>query len=271
MRDSKCSKKFPKPFQTQTSTSDDGYPKYRRRSPDQGGQSATVRNYDIDNRWIVPYNPLLLKIFDAHINVELYSSIKSIQYVTKYINKGSDQATFSIQSPNEVETYQSGRYICSSEAVWRILSFEVHDRAPTIVHLAVHLENGQRVYSSYALKMISRKLTYDRVPSYYTWNQSSKTFQRRKQGTVVDGFPGIKKTDALGRVYVIHPNNSECFHLRMLLHVVKSPTSFAHLRTVQGVIYNTYQMACKAMGLLEDDSHWENTLSEQLFAVPLHH
>ncbi|XP_059221537.1 uncharacterized protein LOC131996104 [Stomoxys calcitrans] len=284
MRDSKCSKKFPKPFQIQTSTSDDGYPKYRRRSPDQGGQSATVGNYDIDNRWIVPHNPLLLKIFDAHINVELCSSIKSIQYVTKYINKGSDQATFSIQSPNEVETYQSGRYICSSEAVWRMLSFEVHDRAPTIVHLAVHLENGQRVYFTEnniqevvynprdttltaffklcAQDDFAKTLTYDRVPTYYTWNQSSKTFQRRKQGTAVDGFPGIKKTDALGRVYAIHPNNSECFHLRMLLHVVKGPTSFAHLRTVQGVIYNTYQMACKAMGLLEDDSHWENTLSE---------
>lgn len=128
MRDSKCSKKFPKSFQTETSTSNDVYPKYRRRSPEQGGQNATVRNHDIDNRWIVPYNPLLLKIFYAHINVELCNSIKSIQYVTKYINKGSDQATFSIQSSNEVEKYQSGRYIC------------------TIVHLAVHLENGQRVY-----------------------------------------------------------------------------------------------------------------------------
>lgn len=284
MRGSKCSKKFPKSFQTQTSTSDDGYPKYRRQSPEQGGQSATVRNHDIDNRWIVPYNPLLLKIFDAHINVELCSSIKSIQYVTKYINKGSDQATFSIQSPNEVEKYQSGRYICSSEAVWRILSFEVHNRAPTIVHLAVHLENGQRVYFTgkniqevvnnprdttltaffklCAQDDFAKTLTYDRVPSYYTWNQSSKTFQRRKQGTAVDGFPGIKKTDALGRVYVIHPNNSECFYLRMLLHVVKGPTSFAHLRTVEGVLYDTYQRACKTMGLLEDDSHWENTLSE---------
>ncbi|XP_035217047.1 uncharacterized protein LOC118190448 [Stegodyphus dumicola] len=133
-------------FQTQTSTSDDRYPKYRRRSPEQSGQNGTIRNHDIDSRWIVPYNLLLLKIFYAHINVELCNSIKSIQYVTKYINKGSDQVTFSIQSPNEVEKYQSGRYICSSEAVWRILSFEVHDRAPTIVHLAVHLENGQRVY-----------------------------------------------------------------------------------------------------------------------------
>ncbi|GBP57487.1 hypothetical protein EVAR_36139_1 [Eumeta japonica] len=84
------------------------------------------------------------KKFDTYINVELCSSIKSIQYVTKYINKGSAQATFSIQSLNEVEKYQSGRYICSSKAVRRILRFSAHDRAPTIIHLAVHLENGQK-------------------------------------------------------------------------------------------------------------------------------
>lgn len=100
-----------------------------------------------------------------------------------------------MQSPNEVEIYQSGRYICSSEAVWRILSFEVHDRSPTIVHLAVHLENGQRVYFTEnniqevinnppdttltaffklcAQDDFAKTLTYDRVPSYYTWNQSS--------------------------------------------------------------------------------------------------
>lgn len=78
--------------------------------------------------------------------MELCSSVKSIKYITKYINKGSDQATFSLDNRNEVEQFQSGRYICSSEAVWRILSFDVHERAPPIIHLAVHLENGQRVF-----------------------------------------------------------------------------------------------------------------------------
>ena len=128
----KCSKKCPKTFQSQTSTGDDGYPKYRRWLPHDGGFKATVRNHEIDNRWVVPYNKLLLKIYDAHINVELYSSVKSIKYVTKYINKGSDQATFTLQSTNEVEQFRSGRYSCSSEAIWWIMSFDIHKRAPVI-------------------------------------------------------------------------------------------------------------------------------------------
>ncbi|XP_045455771.1 uncharacterized protein LOC123665525 [Melitaea cinxia] len=284
MHEGKCSKKFPKPYQSQTSTGDDGYPKYRRLSPEEGGRKAAIRNYEIDNRWVVPDNKLLLKIFEAHVNVELCSSVKSIKYVTKYINKGSDQATFSLHSTNEVEQFQSGRYICSSEALWRIMSFNIHERAPTVTHLAVHLENGQRVYFTEnnvndivnnprdttltaffklcAEDDFAKTLTYDKVPAYYTWNQNTKKFQRRKQGAVVLGYPGVRKTDTLGRVYVVHPNNAECFHLRLLLHVIKGPTSFRSLRTFEGVTYDTFQGACKAMGLLEDDSHWESTLSE---------
>ena len=47
---------------------------------------------------------------------------------------------------DEVEAFQLGRYISSNEAVWRILGMPIHERYPTVVHLSVHLENGQRVY-----------------------------------------------------------------------------------------------------------------------------
>jgi len=67
--------------------------------------------------------------------------------VCKYVNKGSDHASFALENEkDEIKTYESGRYISSSEAVWRILEFPIHERFPTVVHLAVHLENRQRVY-----------------------------------------------------------------------------------------------------------------------------
>ncbi|GBL75265.1 hypothetical protein AVEN_168352-1, partial [Araneus ventricosus] len=70
-------------LETQFAT--DGYALYRRRKPEDGGQTATVKmksdSVVIDNRWIVPYSPLLLKMFDAHINVECCNSIKSIKYI----------------------------------------------------------------------------------------------------------------------------------------------------------------------------------------------
>lgn len=38
------------------------------------------------------------------------------------------------------------RYISSNELCWRIFGFPIYDKHPMVVHLAVHLENGQRVY-----------------------------------------------------------------------------------------------------------------------------
>ncbi|CAG9838211.1 unnamed protein product [Diabrotica balteata] len=49
-------------------------------------------------------------------------------------------------SNDEFTQYQMGRYVSSNEAIWRMFSFSIHERHPTVVHLAVHLENGQRVY-----------------------------------------------------------------------------------------------------------------------------
>lgn len=287
MKNGVCTKKYPRRFMNDTQTGEDGYPVYRRRDTENGGRSTTLQirgnMVTIDNRWIVPYSPLLCKTFNAHINVEYCHSVQAIKYICKYINKGSDQATFSLRNPqDEVENYLNGRYISTSEAVWRLFEFPIHDRYPTVVHLAVHLENGQRVYFTpgtahqviqnprnttllafFALcneDEFAKTLLYHEVPQYYTW--ANNKFTRRRRGEDVVGHPGIKKDAALGRVYGIHPSQSECFYLRILLHHVRGPTSFAYLKTVNGFVKETYQAACRDRGLLENDDHWGNTLSE---------
>jgi hypothetical protein len=297
MVEGKCTKRYPRDLVLETQTGEDGYPVYRRRKPGSGGFTAKIKLHigskwqevEIDNRWIVPYNPLLSKMFQAHINVESCQSVKSIKYICKYVNKGSDQAVFELQKKesilDEVEIFQMGRYISSNEAVWRILGFPIHERHPTVVHLSVHLENGQRVYfdpktvqpetilsppktTLLAFFELSQKdpfaqtLLYCEVPRYFTWDPSKKAFQRRKQGKDVDGHPGVKATDALGRVYTVHPSNAECFYLRMLLHVVRGPTSFLHLKTVGGVLCRTFREACQRRGLLENDGQWNMALEE---------
>jgi hypothetical protein len=285
MSDGKCTKKYPRNLIRETQTGEDGYPLYRRRRPGDGGFTTYInmhnREIEVDNRWIVPYNPVLSKKFQAHINVEWCHSLKSIKYICKYINKGSDQAVFQLQNTapilDEVQSFLLGRYICSNEAIWRILRFLIHERYPTVVHLRVHLENGQRIYFTpgnlqqllqaaphmtlTAFFHLCRQdafvktLLYCDVPRYYTWNASRKQFQRRKQGSMVEGHPGVWVTQALGHVYTVHPSNSECFYLHMLLHVVRGPTSFTDLKTVNGVVCETYRETCDRLGLLESDAH----------------
>lgn len=98
----------------------------------------------VDNRWIVPYCPLLSKTFSIHCNDEHWNSIKSIKYVFKYVKKESDMTIFGIVDLNasdEVTKFQLERYVSRNKAIWRLFSFSIYKRHPTVVHLVVHLEN----------------------------------------------------------------------------------------------------------------------------------
>jgi len=88
MVDNSCSKKFPKQYCDETVyVSDGGYPMYRRPN---NGRVALVRQREVGNEFVVPYNPYLLAKYDAHINVEVCSTIKSVKYIYKYVYKGHD-------------------------------------------------------------------------------------------------------------------------------------------------------------------------------------
>ncbi|GBP33831.1 hypothetical protein EVAR_25433_1 [Eumeta japonica] len=223
MADGKCTKRYPRPLVAETVTGNDGYPVYRRRSKEDNGRTIKVKvqnqEIEIGNEFIVPYCPLLSRIFETHANVESCHSAKSIKYLCKYVTKGSDMAVFGIASENandEISNFQMGRYVSTLVLTYLPyisphISFQIHERYPTVVYLAVHLENGQRVYfteanaaqraerppsttltSFFAMceaDPFAATLMYVEMPKYYTWNQSTKKFQRRKQGTPVPDWP----------------------------------------------------------------------------------
>jgi PIF1-like helicase/Helitron helicase-like domain at N-terminus len=302
MSDGHCTKRYPRQLLLETQTGEDGYPLYRRRKPEDGGFTCTKivgRNEVVlDNSWVVPYCPLLSRIFDGHINVEYCNSVKSIKYICKYIHKGSDQAVVALEDAagegpanqqrnehDEISKYQTGRYVSSNEAVWRLLNFPVHDRYPSVHHLSVHLEDGQRVvfhpqnvrqtiqepqhttltafFQLCIRDDFAKTIFYVEVPRYFTWLTGNKTWKKRVRGGVVEGNDDVRSSPALGRVYTVHPNSGEIFYLRLLLHTIKGPTSFQALRTLaDGTVCATYREACQRRGLLEGDAHWDNSLRE---------
>ncbi|XP_052829753.1 uncharacterized protein LOC106880777 [Octopus bimaculoides] len=143
MAGGKCTKRYPKKFLLQTQFSEYGYPSHARRTPEDGG----VSNYGC-LPWIVPFCLFVSKAFHAHINVEFCSSVKSIKYVCKNINKGSADAITALQQENvqdEGSQYKLGRNISSNDPFWCILGFPIHERHPAIQQ---HLENGLREFLS---------------------------------------------------------------------------------------------------------------------------
>ncbi|GFX44717.1 ATP-dependent DNA helicase [Trichonephila clavipes] len=196
---------------------------------------------------------------------------------------------------DEVTTYQQGRYISSSEAVCRLLNFPIHQRYRTVVHLAVHLEGGQRVYyepgqptahltdtppkTTLTAFFISAKQTLLQkhccILKYldiFAGMPVKRSGKSEKKGVPLADFPGYVTNNALGRVYIVHPNNREAFHMRLLLHHVRGPISFEYLKTVvvrdeDGDILeikpcSTYTEACQVLGLVEDDFHWYQAMEE---------
>ena len=107
MREGKCSKNFPKPFRSETaSVEGDYYVSYRRRSPENGGEfEGRIRKSKVtgttriilDNSWIVPHSPYLLRKFRPHMNVELsISRVGSVKYLFRYVCNGSDRVNVEI-------------------------------------------------------------------------------------------------------------------------------------------------------------------------------
>jgi hypothetical protein len=122
----------------------DSYPVYRRRDD---GKVVEVRNTKLDNRWVVPFNPSLLMIYNYHINVEICSSIKAVKYMYKYIYKGLDRASYSVDKSNngdkvvidEIKRFGDARCVTPPEVVYQLYDFSLYHMYSPILQLTVHL------------------------------------------------------------------------------------------------------------------------------------
>ncbi|XP_042968040.1 uncharacterized protein LOC122301037 [Carya illinoinensis] len=180
------------------------------------GRTARIRDHDLDNRWVVPYNPYLVAMFGCHINVEICCTIKAVKYLYKYIYKGHDHVAFnlvpeeSIHQIDEIERFQSARWIAPPEAMWRIFGFIVNEVHPVVYSLHLHLENQHQVtfrthenltkvmnsdlsaksmltefFATNQIDQNARKLLYREFSEFYVWSQQYKMWTVRNKQIVI--------------------------------------------------------------------------------------
>ncbi|XP_057739848.1 uncharacterized protein LOC130956937 [Arachis stenosperma] len=241
MKDGKCSKFYPKRFVDKTSFDDDGYPIYRRRNM---GITVKINDVDIDNRFVMPYNPLLLMKYQAHINLEFCNKSNIIKYLFKYVNKGSDRVTATVgetydvgessQVVDEIKQYYDCRYLSPFESIWRIFTYDIHQRWPSIQRLTFHLPNQQHVIFDDADSTTHVYLRNKDLLTMFTgWMMANRRFPEGRSLTYVE-YPGK----------------------------FRGCTSFRSIRTVNGVTYDTFQEACSAMRFLIDDKEYVSAIKE---------
>lgn len=80
------------------------------------------------------------------------SSIKAVKYLYKYIYKGHDRASFTLDKSekddtviNEIKQYRDARCITAPEAVYRLYRFPLYYVSPSVLQLQLHLEGMHMV------------------------------------------------------------------------------------------------------------------------------
>ncbi|XP_042962415.1 uncharacterized protein LOC122296677 [Carya illinoinensis] len=280
-----CKNNYPRHFVPNTTIGNDCFPIYKRSDD---GRTVKIRGHDLDNRWVVPYNSYLLAMFDCHINVEICSTIKAVIYLYKYIYKGHDSVAFNLVSeqPNqqidEIQQFQSARWIAPPETMWRIYGFIINEVHLAVYSLHLHLENQHQVtfrahenlnnvinsdlsaksmltefFSTNRVDENTKKLLYKEFPEFYVWSQQYKMWTVRKKQIVI------------GRIVTANPSEGERYYLRILLNHIRGPLSFDDLKTVNGVLATTFREAATMHGLLERDDSVEESLQEaSLYQMP---
>ncbi|XP_074369738.1 uncharacterized protein LOC141711229 [Apium graveolens] len=250
---------------------------------------------------VIPILMILVFLFIGgvklcHINLEICNSSRSLKYLFKYCLKGHDTATMllkkksnksgseqtarSVKNLDEVKNFLDGRYVCASEASWRIFGFDIHHRSPSVERLPIHFP-GQKYLnfqSSADLGNVcnnanskkskleawfvansefpqDRNFMYSDFPTHFTWIKKTAKWKLRQIGDVV------------GRLAEVHTTTGELLYPRMLLLRCKGVLSFTQLRTIDGTTYDTFKEACGALGLLNNDKQWHDALEENAFSA----
>ncbi|XP_044014055.1 uncharacterized protein LOC122856420 [Aphidius gifuensis] len=222
------------------------------------------------------------KIFICHI----YKGHDAAAIVVQETDTNGDQVDQTIHH-DEIREFIETRYVSPPEACARILNYSLHGRSHAVVRLPVHLPNQQTVmvddidnedaiqaalnkesmliayFALNAHDPQARDLTYSEIPTEYVYKKlagtSTYTWQQRKS-----------HFSTLGRMYSVSPAQTELFHLRLLLICTKGATSYENLRTVDGIVHETYVSTCLALGLIEDDNEWKNAMHEaEVWMMPL--
>jgi hypothetical protein len=196
----------------------DSYMVYRRRDD---GQVVEVRNTKLDNRWVVPFNPTLLMLYNCHINVDICSSIKAVKYLYKYIYKGPDGASYSVDKSDngdkvvidEIKRFRDARCVTPLEAAYQSYGFSLYQMYLHVLQLIVHLpgmhmlaynnrddlhnvinhEQSQKsmlieYFMMNSVDPFAHSFLYRDFPEYYRWDRTEKEWLRRKQRTQIGRF-----------------------------------------------------------------------------------
>ena len=225
---------------------------------------------------------------------------------------GPDRAKFRVRTESggsgandpepidEIEEYWSGRYLAATEAVWRILGYNITQKTPGVTALSIHLPNSlhhqryHRLNPSPTLSNLEHYFTRPegtfldgtdqrnfkdlRYAEYFSQFRLQKFneanigkpgfFLERHTGQGAPAMHVVQRDPSrphLSRLQSVHVSHGELFYLRSLL-LSRPGISWEDLRTVHGAVHLSFQAACITLGLFADKDEAQVCMQEAVVA-----
>ena len=99
---------------------------------------------------MAPYNTYFSTHFNVYINIESCAGYYTVKYIFKYIYKGPNYTTITLEAQaagakpqqpiDEIKEYVDAQYIAAHKALWRIYKNCIHSCSIPVQQLAIYLK-----------------------------------------------------------------------------------------------------------------------------------
>ncbi|CAI9298597.1 unnamed protein product [Lactuca saligna] len=222
-----CKNLYPKAFCCETTQTNDAYPTYRRRD---NGVKVMVRGAELDNRWVVPYNPYLL--------CRWISPPEAAWRIFRF-SLGDIKPTV-IHLPLHLEDYQP-------------ITFK---RKEQLTNIVANSSKRKTMLTEFFVQNNTDKfaqhlnLTYVEYPNHFVWKSDTKIWSP------------TQTEKSIGRIVLAHPSEGERYYLRILLSKIRCPKSYDSLKICKGIKVATFRESALLHGYLIDDNSQKLCLEE---------
>ena len=185
---------------------------------------------------------------------------------------------------NEIKDYVDGRYLCTPEATWQILGYNITQKQPAVTALAIHLPNQnipqfrtQGSSTSSLIHYFHRPQTPSFASLLYTeYFEKYHLYSLHSQETLQDDefeeapIPGTScrkiqehhtRSHNIARIQTVSPTAGKLFYLRCLL-THWAGRSFEDLHTINGRVCSSFHEAAIELGLFSNQDEAFYALEE---------
>lgn len=228
---------------------------------------------------VVPHNRKAALDWDGHIYFDWCMNSYTVFYLYKYLFKGSKKVKFRLENADdvadddEITLYLRGRYLCSMDAMWRVLGYrtypsptpkvrtikamlpdvsnnfrrkqklsdlEIYFARPSELHHLKYVDFNKEFIGYYKLPVTSAR----DPTSYYT-------IQLPDQARPLYICKRSDRIRTIVRMEMLYPSAGEVWYLRQLL-LHKPFASYSDVKIFQGVTFRSFQESALAYGIVTE-------------------